>query len=137
MMRINLNVSFANKDKVKALGARWDAARRTWYVVDPDDLTGFLPYLQNKAVDSHGVDKNTEIHKFRPAPRPCKPRIDEKFWARTGPQILVPLCSCTTPPWEDCEHTDQLADQAMREIIGGSISEGNFPFTNQTKKPQE
>lgn len=32
MSRIDLNVPFAEKDAAKALGARWDPRRRTWYV---------------------------------------------------------------------------------------------------------
>lgn len=30
---------------------------------------------------------------------------------------FVPLCDCTTPPWEDCEHTDALAQAAMVEML--------------------
>lgn len=30
---------------------------------------------------------------------------------------FVPLCDCTTPPWEDCEHTDALAQAAMNEML--------------------
>jgi hypothetical protein len=33
-MRINLLTPFAEKDAVKALGARWDAAKKCWYIVD-------------------------------------------------------------------------------------------------------
>lgn len=35
----------------------------------------------------------------------------------TGPAVFVPLCNCTTPPWEDCEHTDALAQIAMAEML--------------------
>jgi hypothetical protein len=35
----------------------------------------------------------------------------------TGPAVFVPLCNCTTPPWEDCEHTDALAQAAMGEML--------------------
>ncbi|CUW41935.1 putative DNA topoisomerase III (plasmid) [Magnetospirillum sp. XM-1] len=45
--RTDLRVAFADKDKAKALGARWDADRRTWYVpagaaLDPFRNAGFL-----------------------------------------------------------------------------------------------
>lgn len=30
---------------------------------------------------------------------------------------FVPLCNCTTPPWEDCEHTEALAHSAMAEML--------------------
>jgi hypothetical protein len=44
-MRINLKVSFADKDKVKWLGAKWDIARKCWYITNQEDLRPFLPYM--------------------------------------------------------------------------------------------
>ncbi|WP_257139909.1 DUF5710 domain-containing protein [Burkholderia sp. MSMB1826] len=41
-MRINLNVPFKEKDKARKLGAKWDSARKTWYVVDVDDIQPFI-----------------------------------------------------------------------------------------------
>lgn len=35
----------------------------------------------------------------------------------TDPAVFTPLCNCTTPPWEDCEHTDALAQSAMAEML--------------------
>ena len=37
-MRINLVTPFAEKYAAKALGARWDAAKKCWYIVDVDVL---------------------------------------------------------------------------------------------------
>lgn len=31
--------------------------------------------------------------------------------------VSVEACDCTTPPWEDCEHTEALAEQAVREML--------------------
>ena len=36
-----LNVPFAQKDAAKALGARWDAARKKWYISPVMDVTLF------------------------------------------------------------------------------------------------
>lgn len=47
--------------------------------------------------------KPAKVH----APKPCI----------TGHAVFVPLCNCTTPPWEDCEHTDALAENAMAEML--------------------
>lgn len=41
-----LNASFHDKDQVKALGARFDIARRAWYVESDTDLTPFLSWLK-------------------------------------------------------------------------------------------
>jgi len=40
-MRTNLKVPFAEKDEAKKLGARWDAARKIWYVENKPDLAPF------------------------------------------------------------------------------------------------
>jgi hypothetical protein len=39
-----LNVPFAQKDAAKALGARWDAANKKWYVPDNKDITLFAQW---------------------------------------------------------------------------------------------
>lgn len=40
-----LTTTFQDKDKVKVLGARWDAGERRWYVPDGLDLAPFAPWL--------------------------------------------------------------------------------------------
>lgn len=40
-----LNVAFTEKDAVKALGAKWDATKRFWYVPDGLDLAPFRTWL--------------------------------------------------------------------------------------------
>lgn len=44
-MRTNLQVPFAEKDDAKRLGARWDAARKVWYVENKTDLSPFARWL--------------------------------------------------------------------------------------------
>jgi hypothetical protein len=44
-MRINLICPFEERGAVKALGARWDAALKTWYLIDPADLAPFARWL--------------------------------------------------------------------------------------------
>jgi hypothetical protein len=44
-MRINLSCPFAEKDQAKALGAKWDAAKRVWYIVDVENLTPFMRWM--------------------------------------------------------------------------------------------
>ncbi len=39
--KIYLNVPFAQKDEAKALGAKWDAKQKKWYVLDDKDLNLF------------------------------------------------------------------------------------------------
>ena len=44
-MRIDLVTPFAEKEEAKALGARWDAAKKNWYVTDVEELTPFLRWI--------------------------------------------------------------------------------------------
>lgn len=43
-MRLNLKVSFAEKDEAKKLGARWDAAQKIWYVEGKADMAPFAKW---------------------------------------------------------------------------------------------
>ena len=53
-MRTNLNVQFAEKDAVRKLGARWDAARKVWYVEDLENLKPFLRWMPRHLTYAHG-----------------------------------------------------------------------------------
>jgi len=97
-MRFDLKVPFAEKEAAKALGARWDAANKLWYVMDKADMAPFA--------------------KWNPTPRdpsapaastaPARPAAKAKSAAATegvrvvGPRYveLPQVCDCL--PWEDC-----------------------------------
>ncbi len=55
-MRINLVTPFAEKDAVKALGARWDAAKKLWYITDVADLSPFMRWIPNLEAASEPTD---------------------------------------------------------------------------------
>lgn len=42
--KIYLNVPFAQKDEAKALGARWDAIKKKWFVAADKDITLFAKW---------------------------------------------------------------------------------------------
>ena len=52
-MRINLQVPFADKDKARGMGARWDAARKTWYVVDVENISQFMRWMPARLTAAH------------------------------------------------------------------------------------
>jgi Domain of unknown function (DUF5710) len=94
-MRINLTTPFAEKDAVKALGARWDAAKKVWYIMDVADLSPFARWIPDLA---RATDNTTYE-----APRLVK----------SAPKALeVPHCGCHVLPWEDCVHTAGVAQAA-------------------------
>ncbi|HAL38579.1 MAG TPA: hypothetical protein DCP03_10880 [Polaromonas sp.] len=99
-MRINLVTPFAEKDAVKALGARWDASKKLWYIVNVTDLTPFLRWIPNMEAAMEGSDAAPQMTK--PRSSPPKPTKDS---APSKPVIEVPHCGCNVLPWEDCVHT--------------------------------
>lgn len=104
-MRINLVTPFAEKDAVKALGARWDAAKKCWYIVDVADLTPFARWIPNMvAARDDSTDGAT-----RPAKSTSKASINQFQGPTTGATVEVPHCGCNVLPWEDCQHTVKQA----------------------------
>ncbi len=99
-MRINLTTTFAEKDKAKALGARWDVARKTWYIEDIEDLTPFRRWIPSIADwDEKQAAKGSK-----------KPRKATKQAKNSAPKAIgqaVPHCGCNALPWEHCEHSKQ------------------------------
>jgi len=96
-MRINLVTPFAEKDAVKALGARWDGVQKVWYITDVVDLTPFIRWIPNREAPSEpsgGPDKSA-------AKAPAK----QSSGVITKPVIEVPYCGCEVLPWVDCEHS--------------------------------
>lgn len=87
-MRTDLNVPFAEKDEAKALGARWDPARKSWYVQDKD-LAPFARWLREGASGAKDA---------APAKVP-----------RTGPAQRPAHCGCDVLPWEPCVHSPRAA----------------------------
>lgn len=98
-MRINLNCPYSEKDEAKFLGARWDPAKKVWYVENIEDLTPFakwVPLLGRMSED-------------------MKPKKKELGKRITG--VYCPICACTTPPWEECEHSEAMAQAALKEML--------------------
>ena len=97
-MRINLVTPFAEKDAVKALGARWDAAQKVWYIKDVADLTPFLRWISNADV----ATKDSAVGTAKVKTSTTKAQSQG---VTTKPTVEVPHCGCNVLPWEDCAHT--------------------------------
>lgn len=114
-MRIDLSVAYAEKEQAKALGARWDDARKIWYVVDPKDVRPFMRWIKNPRLRK---PVNATVEKRKKNADSIK-RKQEKRQSTTKSVVTVQTCNCNVPPWEDCEHTDALAQQEMEKILTG------------------
>ena len=97
-MRINLVTPFAEKDAAKALGARWDAAKKVWYITDVADLTPFMGWIPDvEAATERSVGQATG----ETAGAPMR-RSEGVIKIST---VEVACCDCKVLPWEDCGHT--------------------------------
>ena len=95
-MRINLVTPFAEKDAVKALGARWDGAKKVWYIVDEADLTPFMRWLPDSVSATQAAP--TQVLQAKQVPSQTPGII-------TKPAKVVASCGCKVLPWDECEHT--------------------------------
>jgi hypothetical protein len=101
-MRINLVTPFAEKDAAKALGARWDSAKKQWYIVDVADLTPFLRWIPDvDAAMAGAVDNATSPTDERAQKAPIKRSVG----VVTTSTLKLPHCGCQVRAWEDCPHT--------------------------------
>lgn len=92
-VRVNLKVPFAEKDSAKALGAKWDATKKIWYIVDKADLTPFLKWI----AESAGPETST------PA-KPAKPVLPVVAAVELPPLPRLPGVDYDSPPWEVTDH---------------------------------
>ncbi len=100
-MRINLVTPFAEKDAAKALGARWDSAKKQWYIVDVTDLTPFLRWIPD--VDAATADA---VGGAALAGTPSeKAPIKRSAGVITTSALKMPHCGCAVRAWEECPHS--------------------------------
>jgi hypothetical protein len=99
MPRIDLFVPFAEKDDAKKLGARWDAAKKVWFIPDGVDPAGFERWLPLK-----------EIRFQRNGEGEWRARIDDLevgFFPKDGCFIIVWGTERMTP----CGYTDGVCPE--------------------------
>lgn len=112
-MRIDLKVPYEEKDAAKKLGARWDGARRVWYLIDPQNLLPFARWLHVDMSALRRLDsrpkkaKQPKQHKSRPV---ATPHTD----------FSLPACGCThAPPWEICCDVVAQAHAGIEQLDPG------------------
>ena len=81
-MRTNLKVPYDEKDDAKKLGARWDAARKTWYVENVENIEQFMRWMPNEV---------GSILTVRTSVAPMN----------VGARFFRISCSCL--PWDPCD----------------------------------
>jgi hypothetical protein len=99
--KIYLNVPYAQKDAAKALGAKWDAAGKKWYVPADKDITLFAQWQSQSAiVESFSTTTN------KPAPRISSGKISSAS-NNTAPGVFTQAAdkdfvayNGDEPPWD-------------------------------------
>lgn len=76
-----------------ALGARWDAAKKIWYITDVVDLTQFMRWIPDLAAASERSGAAAKV------PARQSPGVITKS------SVAMSDCACKVPPWVDCEHS--------------------------------
>lgn len=100
-MRINLVTPFAEKDAAKAMGARWDSAKKQWYIVDVADLTPFLRWIPDiEAAAAQAID-----NAVLPDQSSGKAPIKRSAGVITKSSLTIARCGCDVRAWDDCPHT--------------------------------
>ncbi len=107
--RLYLDVPFAQKDQAKALGARWDARRKKWYIPDGIDSVPFRrwspePMGSDDSLPGTPVTRNGKSSSAKSAGKASKHLADAKGTmtiAHTQPldRNFVAYCG-EDPPWE-------------------------------------
>ncbi|MFT4174225.1 MAG: DUF5710 domain-containing protein [Rhodocyclaceae bacterium] len=96
-MRVDLRVPFAEKDEAKRLGAKWDPAKRVWYVVNVPNLASFQRWLVDPS--DPAASAPTPAAK-RPAGAGAGRVNSSAGKTVVGSAYVALACDCL--PWEGC-----------------------------------
>lgn len=104
-MRVNLQVSYEDRHEARLHGARWDPGRKTWYVIDPEDLCPLMRWLPQELQKAHSESRPKMD--FKPLKQKMS-RIDSKPGVPTKrTDFSLQDCGCThVAPWAHCQHSE-------------------------------
>lgn len=101
-MRTNLVVPFAEKDRAKKLGARWDAARKVWYVEGIENLSAFAEWMPDQTKKpTVGTATLPPVVGTVQARQPNQHGATKSAGVMTGAKVVAIACDCL--PWVGCE----------------------------------
>lgn len=100
-MRLNLKVSFAEKDEAKKLGARWDAAQKIWYVEGKADMAPFAKWSPTPQVSPAAGEPLAKSALPGKQQAPGKLVVGENYVAQAR------VCECL--PWDVCDKCRSMA----------------------------
>ncbi len=104
---IFLTVPFAEKDQAKALGARWNAAQKKWYVPDGANSALFEKWHPQAAASSASSAGKSVMKGAS---------MMEVGLTITGEKYLALDHDCI--PWEPCAHCDEAIARHKASFAG-------------------
>ncbi|WP_425499989.1 DUF5710 domain-containing protein [Propionivibrio limicola] len=99
---MNLKVPFAEKDQAKKLGARWDAARKIWYVEAMADMSPFAKWSPSPHDGSNASPPQAGSGAKK---QPVSSAVI------AGSAFVEQECLCDCLPWDVC---DKCGPTALR-----------------------
>lgn len=111
-MRIDLCVPFNDNRECKSYGGRWDAARQTWYVIDPPDMRPLMKWLPQAKYTKAG-HKGSKQHR-KPVQHASRPVTTPMHSDGS-----IPDCGCQdVAPWSHCVHSDtgEIDDEQLAHL---------------------
>jgi len=100
-MRTNLKVPFAEKEEAKKLGAKWDAARKIWYVEDKADMAPFSKWAPSPHETSGSAVAAPKTSAAKTQQSTGKIIVGSEYVLQTR------VCECL--PWDVCEKCQSTA----------------------------
>lgn len=96
--KIYLNVPYAQKDAAKALGAKWDAANKKWYVPTDKDVTLFAKWQAVAASEPSAKSKPAAQASFGKSPSSTDSSVHVAITKATDKNFVA--YNGDTPPWD-------------------------------------
>ena len=100
-MRTNLQVPFAEKDDAKRLGAKWDAARKVWYIENKADMSPFARWLPTRNLMSGGGEPSPKL--------PPAGKLQATGITIVGSNFVEQARVCSCLPWQVCDRCQSSA----------------------------
>ena len=99
-MRTNLQVPYAEKEQAKRLGARWDPARKVWYIENVVDMAPFSRWMPTSGTHSGALSPSGP---GAPVKAALASRAQGANTPITGSNYAPQPRVCNCLPWDVCD----------------------------------
>lgn len=104
-MRTYLTVPYDDRHIVKLMGAKWDIAKKRWYIQDVENIERFMIYMPQYAKEFNAW-KGNKNNKGKPS--------NKSSGFITGENYVPSTCNCI--PWVGCHVCNPDADIVIQSL---------------------